>query len=78
MAQALIGFPAMSKGTSLMDYVLTYEKLVNESEGTRYDDNLKIGTLLNGVLQNLKQHIMVDTNDRTTYAELRMKLLQYE
>ena len=79
MAQALIGFPAMSNGTSLMDCVLTHEKLVNESEklsGTRYDDNLKISTLLKGVLQNLKQQIMVDINERTTYAELRMKLLQ--
>ena len=30
MAQALVGFPAMSKGASLMDYVLTFEKLVSE------------------------------------------------
>ena len=32
MAQALVGFPAMAKGASLMDYVLTFEKLVNEYE----------------------------------------------
>ena len=47
MAQALVGFPAMSKGASLMDYVLTFEKLISEYEkisGTKYDDNLKIGT----------------------------------
>ena len=30
MAQALVGFPAMSKGASLMDYVLTFEKLISE------------------------------------------------
>ena len=62
MAQALVGFPAMAKGASLMDYVLTFEKLVNEYEKlstTKYDDNLKIGTLLKGIPQNLKQHIMV-------------------
>ena len=28
--------------------------------------------------QNLKQHVMVDITDRTTYDELRTKLLQYE
>ena len=32
MAQALVGFPAMSKGASLMDYVLTFEKLISEYE----------------------------------------------
>ena len=71
MAQALVGFPAMSKGASLMDYVLTFEKLV--SEYTKYDDNLKIG-----VPQSLKQHIMVDISEKTTYPELGTKLLQYE
>ena len=81
MAQALVGFPAMSKGASLMDYVLTFEKLISEYEkisGTKYDDNLKIGTLLKGIPQNLKQHVMVDITDRATYDELRTKLLQYE
>ena len=37
----------MSKGASLMDYILTYEKLVNEYErlsGVSYDSNLKLGT----------------------------------
>ncbi|CAE7216612.1 YPTV4, partial [Symbiodinium microadriaticum] len=47
VAQALFGFPSMSKGASLMDYVLTNEKLVNEYDerlsGVRYDDNLKLG-----------------------------------
>ena len=81
MAQALVGFPSMSKGASLMDYILTYEKLVNEYErlsGVRYDDNLKLGTLLKGIPQQLRQHVMVDINDRTTYLDLRSKLLQYE
>eukprot|EP00439_Symbiodinium_sp_Y106_P042355 s3594_g5.t1 len=58
MAQALVGFPAVSKGASLMVYVLTFEKLISEHEkisGTKYDDdNLKIGTLLKGIPQNLK------------------------
>ena len=81
MAQALVGFPSMSKGASLMDYILTYEKLVNEYErlsGVQYDCNLKLGTLLKGIPLQLRQHVMVDINDRTTYQELRSKLLQYE
>ena len=81
MAQALVGFPAMSKGASLMDYVLTFEKLVSEYEkisSAKYDDNLKIGTLLKRIPQNLKQHIMVDISEKTTYTGLRTKLLQYE
>ena len=81
MAQALVGFPSMSKGASLMDYILTYEKLVNEYErlsGVSYDSNLKLGTLLKGIPLQLRQHVMVDINDRTTYQELRSKLLQYE
>ena len=81
MAQALVGFPSMSKGASLMDYILTYEKLVNEYErlsGVSYDSNLKLGTLLKGTALQLRQHVLVDINDRTTYQELRSKLLQYE
>ena len=81
MAQALVGFPAMSKGASLMDCVLTFEKLVSEYEkksSTKHDDNLEAGTLLKGIPQSLKQHIMVDISEKTTYAELRTKLLQYE
>ena len=77
MAQALVGFPSMSKGASLMDYVLTFEKLVGQYErlsGTKYDENLQIGTLLKGLPQELRRHILVDITDRTTYSELRMKL----
>ena len=59
----------MAKGASLMDYVLTFEKLVNEYEKlstTKYDDNLK------------KQHIMVGINEKTSCNDLRTKLLQSE
>ena len=48
MAQALVSFPAMTKGTSILDYLLTYEKLVSEYEKisqAAYDENLKIGTV---------------------------------
>ena len=61
-----------------MDYILTYEKLVNEYErlsGVQYDSNLKLETLLKGIPLPLRQHVMVDINDRTTYQELRSKLL---
>eukprot|EP00439_Symbiodinium_sp_Y106_P016254 s8191_g2.t1 len=76
MAQALVGFPAMSRGASLMDYVLTFEKLISEYEkisGTKYDDNLKKPCNEFPYAQNLKQHVMVDITDRTTYDEKVIK-----
>ena len=81
MAQALVSFPAMSKGASLYDYVLTYEKLVDEYEklsGLRYDPNLKIGTLLKGIPNDLKRTLLFDMDDKTTYEQLRARLLEYE
>ena len=81
MAQALVSFPAMSKGASLYDYVLTYEKLVDEYEklsGLRYDPNLKIGTLLKGMPNDLKRTPLFDMDDKTTYEQLRARLLEYE
>ena len=68
MAQALVSFPSMSKGASLYDYVLTHEKLVDEYEklsGLRYDPNLKIGTLLKGIPNDLKRTLLFDMDDRT-------------
>ena len=81
MAQALVSFPAMSKGASLYDYVLTYEKLVDEYEklsGLRYDPNLKIGTLLKGIPNDLQRTLLFDMDDTTTYEQLRARLLEYE
>ena len=81
MAQALVSFPSMSKGASLYDYVLTYEKLVDEYEklsGLRYDRNLKIGTLLKGIPNDLKRTLLFDMDDKTTYEQMRARLLEYE
>ena len=65
-----------------MDYVLTFEKLISEDEkisGTKYDDNLKIGTLLKGIPQNLKQHVMVDIVEKPYQGPIPMELdrIQY-
>ena len=81
MAQALVSFPSMSKGASLYDYVLTYEKLVDKYEklsGLRYDPNLKIGTLLKGIPNDLKRTLLFDMDDKTTYEQMRARLLEYE
>ena len=81
MAQALVGFPAMSKNASLTDYVLTYEKLVAEYEKlslTSYDENLRIGTLMKGIPSDLRRHMLVDMTASTTYSEVRARLLEYE
>ena len=81
MAQALVSFPAMSKGASLYDYVLTYEKLVTEYEklsGSIYDQNLKIGTLMKGIPNDLRRALMLELDDKTTYDQMRARLLAYE
>ena len=81
MAQALVSFPSMSKGASLYDYVLTYEKLVDEYEklsGLRYDPNLRIGTLLKGIPNDLKRTLLFDMDDKTTYEQMRSRLLEDE
>ena len=81
MAQALVSFPAMTKGASLYDYVLTHEKLVDEYEklsGLQYDRNLKIGTLLKGIPNDLKRTLLFDMDDKTTYEHMRSRSLAYE
>ena len=81
MAQALVSFPAMTKGTSILDYLLTYEKLVSEYETISYlayDENLKIGTVLKGLPNELRKHILVGLRPDTKYEEIRTRLLEYE
>ena len=81
MAQALVSFPAMTKGTSILDYLLTYEKLVSEYEKISYlayDENLKIGTVLKGLPNELRKHILVGLRPDTKYEEIRTRLLEYE
>ncbi|CAE7835297.1 unnamed protein product, partial [Symbiodinium sp. CCMP2592] len=82
MAQALVSFSQMTKGTSILDYLLTYEKLVAEyeklSEGKPYDENLKIGTVLKGLPNELRKHILIGLTPTTKYADIRKKLLEYE
>ena len=48
------------------------EKLVGEYGRLSGNKHLK------RIPQELRRHILVDITDRTTYSELRMKLLQYE
>ena len=49
LAQALTRFPPYKEGTSILEYVLTFERLVREYEALSsqvYAEDLKIGTLL--------------------------------
>ena len=60
---------------------MTYEKLVDEYEklsGLCYDPNLKIGTLLKGIPNDLKRTLLFDMDDKTTYEQMRSRLLEYE
>ena len=81
MAQALVSFPAMTKGISILDYLLTYEKFVSEYDKISqlaYDENLKIGTVLKGLPNELRKHILVGLRPDTKYEEIRTKLLEHE
>ena len=81
MAQALTKFPPLRDGGSVLEYALTFEKLVSEYEkasSQTYPDDLKIGTLLSGLPQDVKRYLQLQIDDTTTYQKLRGILLQFE
>ena len=64
-----------------MDYLLTYEQLVlkyGKISQLAYDENLKIGTVLKGLPNELRKHILVGLRPDTKYEEIRTRLLEYE
>ncbi|CAE7034963.1 GIP [Symbiodinium sp. CCMP2592] len=81
LAQALSRFPPHKEGTSLLEYILSYERLIGEYEAVateKYQEDLKISTLLAGLPAEVKRYMYLQVNDSTTYLGLREKLLQYE
>ncbi|CAE7029864.1 unnamed protein product [Symbiodinium sp. CCMP2592] len=81
LAQALTKFPPLRDGGSVLEYALTFEKLVSEYEkasSKTYPDDLKIGTLLSGLPQDVKRYLELQIDDSTTYQKLRGILLQFE
>ena len=81
LAEALVSFPPLQAGSSLLEYVLVYERLIREYESvssTFYPDNLKMSTLLKGLPSDVKRHIQLNLSGDTTYTGLRDKLLQFE
>ena len=65
LAQALTKFPPLRDGGSVLEYALTFEKLVSEYEkasSQTYPDDLKIGTLLSGLPQGCEA--LLATTDR--------------
>ncbi|CAE7797529.1 RE1 [Symbiodinium sp. CCMP2592] len=81
LAQALSRFPPHKEGTSLLEYILGYERLIAEYEAVatqKYQEDLKISTLLAGLPQEVKRYMYLQVNDSTTYLGLREKLLQYK
>ena len=79
LAQALTRFPAYK--TSILEYILTYERLVRGYESVSkspYADDLKIGTLLSGLPSEMRRCLQMQVTDSTTYESLRERVLQYE
>ena len=81
LAQTLTRFPAYKEGTSILEYILTYERLVRDSESVSTSpcaDDLKIGTLLSGLPSEMRRYLQMQVTDSTTYESLRERVLQYE
>ena len=81
LAQALVKFPPLKDGGSVLEYTLLYERLIAEYEkvsATKYPDDLRISTLLNGLPADIKRYLQLQIDDSTTYDGLRTKLLQFE
>ncbi|CAE7625122.1 unnamed protein product [Symbiodinium necroappetens] len=81
LAQALTKFPPLRDGGSVLEYTLTFEKLISEYERASsqvYPDDLKISTLLSGLPQDVKRFLQLQIDDTTTYQKLRGILLQFE
>ena len=81
MAQALLGFPPLQQGGGVLEYVLSFEKLVSEYEqlsGSTYPDELKLSTLLKGLPAEIKRWCLLTSNVAMDYTTLRDHLLEYE
>ena len=81
LAQALTRFPPYQEGGSLLEYILSYERLVREYEAISphaYADDLKIGTLLSGLPGEMRRYLQMQVTETTTYETLRERVLQYE
>ena len=81
LAQALTRFPPLKEGHSLLDYILSYERLVNDYEEVspqQYPEDLKISTLLSGLPSDMRRYLQMQVTDATTYQALRDKVLQFE
>ena len=81
LAQALVRFPPLKDGGSVLEYTLLYERLIAEYEkvsATKYPDDLRISTLLNGLPADIKRYLQLQIDDSTTYDGLLTKLLQFE
>ena len=81
LAQALTRFPPYKEGTSILEYVLTFERLVREYEALSsqvYAEDLKIGTLLSGLPTEMRRYLQMQIVDSTKYEQLRERVLQYE
>ena len=81
LAQALVKFPPLKEVGSVLEFTILYEKLISEYEkvsATKYPDDLRINTLLNGLPPDIKRYLQLQIDDATIYEGLRTKLLQFE
>ena len=81
LAQALTRFPPYKENSSLLDYILSFERLVGDYEAIsphKYAADLKIATLLSGLPAEMRRYLQMQVNEKSTYEDIREKILQYE
>ena len=78
--QALVAFPQFEKG-KILEGIMKYEKLVGEYErlaGSSLDENLKIATVMRCCPGQLRQHLQLNVQPGTRYAQVRESMVAYE
>ena len=74
-------YPPYKDGTSLLEWTLTFERLIAEYErvsSQKYSDDLKISTLLAGLPEDVRRYLQLQVSETTTYEKLRETMLAFE
>ena len=74
LAQALASYSQFAKDKTVLEDVLSYEKM----SGTTYPQELKAATLIRRSENRLREHLQLTIKETTTYNEIREAVLSHE
>ena len=81
LAQSLIKYPPYKDSTSLLEWTLTFERLIAEYErvsSQKYSDDLKISTRLAGLPEDIHRYLQLQVSEISTCEKLRDTTLAFE